>query len=149
MKCGAAFAALALWLLAGSAHAQEPVAFDYRCDAAAAATTPAGLPADGWQRAEDGELPREAGSPCWLRIDVARLAPQILRVMGARQTVEVAMYSRDGRPLAAALHAGPREQVGQIIIDEFCGVRSLSRQFGSCGGHGRLTVGYRLGDDRE
>ncbi len=59
-----------LSVLVGSVHAQEPVPFDYRCDAAAAATTPAGLPADGWQRAEGGVLPRAAGSPCWLRIDV-------------------------------------------------------------------------------
>ena len=78
MKRSVALVALALWALVGSAHAQEPVPFDYRCDAAAAATTPAALPADGWQRAEDGELPRAAGSPCWLRIDVARFAPRIL-----------------------------------------------------------------------
>ena len=111
MKCGAAFAALALWALAQCAHAQEPVAFDYRCDAAAAAATPAALPADGWQRAEDGELPRAAGSPCWLRIDVAPFAPRILRATSGWQTMEVAVYSRDGRPLAAARHAGPREEV--------------------------------------
>jgi signal transduction histidine kinase/ActR/RegA family two-component response regulator len=107
----AALAALALWVLVGSVHAQEPVAFDYRCDAAAAATTPAGLPADGWQRAADGVLPRAAGSPCWLRIDVARFAPRIVRVTASRQTVEAAVFSRDGRPLATALHAGLGEQV--------------------------------------
>ena len=86
MKRSAALAALALWLLVGSAHAQEPVPFDYRCDAAAAATTPAALPADGWQRAEDGLLPRAAGSPCWLRIDVAPFAPRILGAVSPRQT---------------------------------------------------------------
>ena len=86
---------------------QEPVPFDYRCGAAAAATTPAALPADGWQRAEDGELPRAAGRPCWLRIDVARFAPRILSVLGSRHTMEVAVYSHDGRRLAAASHAGP------------------------------------------
>ena len=110
MKRSSALAALALWLLVGSAHAQEPVPFDYRCGAAAAATTPAALPADGWQRAEDGELPRAAVRPCWLRIDFARFAPRILSVLGSR-TMEVAVYSHDGRRLAAALHAGPSEQV--------------------------------------
>ena len=47
-----AFVSLSLWALAQYAHAQEPLPFDYRCDAAAA-TTPAGLPSDGWQRASD------------------------------------------------------------------------------------------------
>jgi len=109
---GSALAALALWVLVGSARAQEPVAFDYRCDATAAATTPAGLPADGWQRAEDGRLPRVAGSPCWLRIDVARLAPRVLS-MGpfSQKPMEVAVFSSDGRPLASASRAGPRDQV--------------------------------------
>ena len=111
MKRCAALLALALWALAQCAHAQEPVPFDYRCDAAAAATTPAALPADGWQRAADGLLPRAAGSPCWLRIDVARFAPRILQATSARQTMEVAVYARDGRPLAAARHAGPPEHV--------------------------------------
>ncbi len=112
MKRSAALVALALWLLVGSAHAQEPVPFDYRCDAAAAATTPAALPADGWQRAEDGELPRAAGSPCWLRIDVARFAPRILGVgRFSQKNMEVAVFSRDGRPLASASRAGSRDQV--------------------------------------
>ena len=111
MKGGVAIASLVLWALAQCAHAQEAIPFDYRCDAAAAATTPAGLPADGWQRAEDGELARAAGSPCWLRIDVARFAPRILKATSARQTVEVAVYSHDGRLLAAGSHAGPREHV--------------------------------------
>ncbi|MEO5771583.1 MAG: ATP-binding protein [Burkholderiaceae bacterium] len=111
MKRVAALAALALWALVGSVRAQQPVAFDYRCDAAAAAATPEALPADGWQRAEDGLLPRMAGSPCWLRIDVARLAPRILSATSATQTMEVAVYALDGRLLASALHAGPREQV--------------------------------------
>ncbi len=96
----------------GSAHAQAPVPFDYRCDAAAAATTPAALPADGWQRAEDGVLPRAAGSPCWLRIDVARFAPRTLSVGRISQkNMEVAVFSRDGRSLASARYAGPRNQV--------------------------------------
>ena len=111
MKCGVALAALVLWALAQCAHAQEPVPFDYRCDAAATATTPAALPADGWQRAEDGELPRAAGRPCWLRIDIARFAPRILSVLGSRHILEVAVYSHDGRPLAVARPASPREQV--------------------------------------
>jgi signal transduction histidine kinase/ActR/RegA family two-component response regulator len=111
VKRGIAFAALFLWLLAGSAHAQEPVPFDYLCGAAAAPATPARLPTDSWQRAEDGELPRAAGDPCWLRVDVARFAPRTLRATSARQTMEVAVYSHDGRPLAAARHAGPRDQV--------------------------------------
>jgi signal transduction histidine kinase len=111
VRRGAAVAALTLWLLMGGVLAQEPVPFDYRCDGAAVATTPAGLPADGWQRAEDGELPRGAGSPCWLRIDVARFAPRILRLTASRKTVEVAVFARDGRSLAAARLAGPSEQV--------------------------------------
>jgi signal transduction histidine kinase/CheY-like chemotaxis protein len=108
-----ALVALALWLLVGSAHAQERVPFDYRCDAAAAATTPAGLSADGWQRAEDGRLPRAAGSPCWLRVDVARFTPRVLSVgrFTARNFAEVAVFSRDGQPLAFARRAGPRDQV--------------------------------------
>ena len=112
MKRRAALVALALWVLVGSAHAQEqPVPFDYRCDAAAAAATPAALPADGWQRAEDGLLPRAAGSPCWLRIDVARLAPRILAAAGRRQNMDIAVFSRDGRPLASARESGARDQV--------------------------------------
>ena len=113
MKRGAALAALALWALAQCAHAQAPVPFDYRCDAAAAAaTTPAALPADGWQRAEDGVLPRAAGSPCWLRIDIAPLAPRVLSVgPDFQKPMEVAVFSRDGRPLASASRAGVRHQV--------------------------------------
>lgn len=111
MKWVAALAAVALSVLVGSARSQEPVPFDYRCDAAAAATMPAALPADGWQRANDGQLPGAFGNPCWLRIDVARFSPRILRATSARQTMEIAMYSHDGRPLAAARHAGPPEQV--------------------------------------
>jgi signal transduction histidine kinase/ActR/RegA family two-component response regulator len=112
VKLGAALAALALWLLAGSAHAQAPVPFDYRCDAAAVAATPAALPADGWQRAEDGVLPRAAGSPCWLRVDIAPLAPRVLSVApDFQKPMEVAVFSRDGRPLASASRAGVRHQV--------------------------------------
>src|SRR5207344_588598 len=102
----------ALWLMVGSAHAQEPVPFDYRCDAAAAAATPAALPADGWKRAEDGLLPLAAGSPCWLRIDVARLAPRVLAVgRFSQKDMEVAVFSRDGRPLASARYTGKRDRV--------------------------------------
>ena len=112
VRHGAALLALALWLLGASAHAQERVPFDYRCDAAAAATTPAALPADGWQRAEDGLLPRAAGSPCWLRIDVAPFAPRVLGVgRYAQKSMEVAVFSRDGRPLASGRYAGPRDRV--------------------------------------
>ncbi len=106
-----AIAALALALVAGPVRAQQPVPFDYRCDAAAAATTPGALPADGWQRAEDGVLSRAAGSPCWLRIDVARLAPRTLRASSAGYSMEVAVFTHDGRPLAAARLVGPRQQV--------------------------------------
>ncbi len=56
MRRSVALAILALWVLVGSAHAQEPVPFDYRCDAAAAATTPAALPADGWYRVATAAL---------------------------------------------------------------------------------------------
>jgi signal transduction histidine kinase/ActR/RegA family two-component response regulator len=116
----AALAALALWLLAACAHAQEPVPFDYRCDAAAAPTTPAALPADGWQRAEDGVLPRAAGSPCWLRIDIAPLAPRVLSAApDFLKPMEVAVFSRDGRPLASASRAGVRHQVIVGLPDTF------------------------------
>jgi signal transduction histidine kinase/ActR/RegA family two-component response regulator len=113
MRRSVVLLSLVLWaLLAGSVHAQEPVAFDYRCDATATATTPAALPADGWQRAEDGVLPRAAGSLCWLRIDIAPLAPRVLSVGPDFQTpMAVAVFSRDGRPLATASRAGVRHQV--------------------------------------
>jgi len=112
MRYGAALLALALWLLGANAHAQERVPFDYRCDAAAAATTPLALPADGWQRAENGLLPLAAGSPCWLRIDVASLAPRVLGVgRYSQKSMEVAVFSRDGRPLASGRYAGPRDRV--------------------------------------
>ena len=113
MNCRAALVALALWgCWWGSAHAQQPVAFDYRCDAAAAVATPEALPADGWQGAEKGLLPRAAGGPCWLRIDVAGLAPRVLSVGPfSQQNMEVAVFSRDGRRLASARRAGPRDQV--------------------------------------
>ena len=108
-----ALAALMLLLLGvGSAHAQVRVPFDYRCDAAATATQPAALPADGWQRAEDGLLPRAAGSPCWLRIDLAPFTPRTLSVGSfSQKNMEVAAFSRDGRPLASASRAGSRYQV--------------------------------------
>jgi signal transduction histidine kinase/ActR/RegA family two-component response regulator len=114
MKHILALAALALvaWLTPLSpAHAQQPVPFDYRCDAAATATTLDRLPVEGWQRAEDGKLPRGAGSPCWLRVDVARLAPRTLSASSAGYAVEVAVFTHDGRPLGTARLAGPREQV--------------------------------------
>jgi signal transduction histidine kinase/ActR/RegA family two-component response regulator len=122
VKPGKVLAALALWAIAQCAHAQAPMPFDYRCDAATA--TPAALPTDGWQRAEDGVLPRAAGSQCWLRIDVARFAPRVLGAVSSRQDMEVAVYSHDGRPLAAARGAGPRDQVivGPV---EFGGQRML------------------------
>jgi signal transduction histidine kinase/ActR/RegA family two-component response regulator len=111
--CCAALAVVVLCGVAGTAQAQESVAFDYRCDAAAAATaTPDALPDDGWQRADDGVLPGAAGSPCWLRIDVARLAPRTLSVGPYyQQNMEVRVFSRDGRPLASARRDGPRDQV--------------------------------------
>jgi signal transduction histidine kinase/ActR/RegA family two-component response regulator len=104
--------AAALWAVAGRADAQQPVSFDYRCDAAAATATPDALPADGWQRAEDGVLPGDAGSPCWLRVDVARFAPRTLSVGPYyQQNMDVSVFSRDGRPLASARRDGPRDQV--------------------------------------
>ena len=108
----AMLAVVALWALSGSAHAQQRVAFDYRCDAAAAVATPDALPADGWQRDDDGVLPRAAGSPCWLRVDVARLAPRTLSVGPFFQrSMEVTVFSRDGRLLASARRDGSRDQV--------------------------------------
>ncbi len=111
MRC-AALAMVVLWAVAGSVHAQQPVVFDYRCDGAAAAATPDALPVDGWQRADDGVLPRAAGSPCWLRVDIARLAPRTLSIGPYfQQGLEVTVFSRDGRPLASAHLDGPRDQV--------------------------------------
>jgi len=70
---GSALAALALWVLVGSARAQEPwpstTAATHGCRDDTRRPACRRL-----QRAEDGLLPRVAGSPCWLRIDVARLA---------------------------------------------------------------------------
>ena len=125
MKWVAALAAVVLSVLVGSAHAQEPIPFDYRCDAAAATATPAALPADGWQRSEKGVLPRAAGSPCWLRIDIARLAPRTLSVGPFWQKpMEVAVFSRDGRRLASAQRAGPRDQV---VVGNDSGFQQFSR----------------------
>ena len=67
--------ALALWVCGGSAHAQEPVPFDYAADAAAAATPAALLATAG--SAPRTARPGTAGSPRWLRIDVAPFAPRI------------------------------------------------------------------------
>jgi len=124
VKLSVALVALALWVLGASAHAQEPVPFDYRCDAAAAAATPAALPADGWRRAESGVLPLAAGSPCWLRIDVARFAPRILGVgRFSQKDMEVAVFSRDGRLLASGRYAGPRDQV--IVGSDESGISQM------------------------
>ena len=124
MKLGIALVALALWLLGASVQAREPVPFDYRCDAAAVATTPAALPADGWHRAEDGVLPVAAGSPCWLRIDVAPFAPRVLGVgRYSQKALEVAVFSRDGRPLASARYVGPRDQV--IVGSDESGISQI------------------------
>jgi signal transduction histidine kinase/ActR/RegA family two-component response regulator len=87
----------------------EPVAFDYRCGDAA--PTPAALPADGWQRTGNGLLPAMAENTCWLRVDIAAFAPRVLRVLGASFKKDIAVYSRDGRPLAAARDFGDRQQV--------------------------------------
>ena len=54
-------------------------------------------PADGWQRAEDGVLPRAAGSPCWLRIDASRLAPRVLEIGGAAGRKDVAVFDAAGQ----------------------------------------------------
>jgi signal transduction histidine kinase/ActR/RegA family two-component response regulator len=112
VKLGVALAASAFWSLAASAQAQEPVPFDYRCDAAAAAMTPAALPADGWQRAVDRVLPRAAGNPCWLRVDLAHIGQRTLALGPyAQKDMDVAVFSRDARPLASGRYAGPRQQV--------------------------------------
>jgi signal transduction histidine kinase/ActR/RegA family two-component response regulator len=126
MKWRAALAVLALCLFASSAHAQERVPFDYLCDAAAAATTPAGLPVNGWQRAADGVLPRAAGSPCWLRIDVARFAPRTLGVgRYSQKDMKVDVFSRDGRPLASALRSTRAREQALVGIDNASGFSKL------------------------
>jgi signal transduction histidine kinase/ActR/RegA family two-component response regulator len=102
-------AAAGLAVLSASAHAQQPVAFDYRCSADAP-TTPVDLGAGDWQRADDGRLPRQDGQTCWLRIDLARFAPQVLRLRGDRYAKDVVVFAQDGRRLAAARDFGPREQ---------------------------------------
>ncbi len=94
---------------AGSAYAQQRVSFDYLCGPTVAAATPSGLPTTGWQRADDGQLLPAAGNPCWLRVDVARFMPQVLAVYGPRDT-DLVVYAADGKQLAAASYAVPRDR---------------------------------------
>jgi len=62
-------AALVL-LVAGAAAQAAPLAFDYRCDAAAAAAmVPAALPDEGWRNASEEEIALDGhATPCWLRV---------------------------------------------------------------------------------
>ena len=99
-----ALLALALTSLARAQPAG--VAFDYRCVDAAA---PAELPAGGWQSAVAGNLPPST-RPCWLRIDLAALAPRVLQIIGSRYDKDVAVFSPDGRVLATARDFGPRDR---------------------------------------
>jgi hypothetical protein len=112
VKRSAALAALALWLLVGSAHAQEPVPFDYRCDAAAAAaTTPAALPEEGWRKASAEVIPLASHAPpCWLRVASASLAGRTLRIKPANTPMAVTVYSQTGQVLASVRPGGAREQ---------------------------------------
>ena len=110
MVCRSAWLWLAL--LAASSWATAagpaPVPFDYRCgtDVAQAHTAPA----DGWTAARDGHLPGAAGNPCWLRIDVSKLAPRILKMSGPYNSKSVSVFDAAGTPLAVANDAGPRSQ---------------------------------------
>ena len=98
----------ALLALAGLAQAQTvPIAFDARCDEAA--TTPAALPEGAWRAVATGDLP-SSKSPCWLRIDLATLAPRVLQIRGSLYDKDVAVFSRDGRPLASGRDFGPRDR---------------------------------------
>jgi len=94
-------------LLCAAAQAQ-PVPFDYACDAEAPAQT---LPPEqGWQHAADGRLPH-GNAACWLRVDIAALAPRVLRIRGDRGVREIDVFTRDGRPLAALRAGGRRDHV--------------------------------------
>ena len=111
MKRSAALVALALWLVVGSAHAQVPFPFDYRCDtAAAAATAPAALPEEGWRKASDEEIALASHAPpCWLRVAPASLAGRTLRIRPATP-MAVTVYSQTGQVLASVRPSGEREQ---------------------------------------
>ena len=112
VKRSAALAALALWLLVGSAHAQAPFPFDYRCDAAAAAATaPAALPEEGWRKASEEVIPLASHAPpCWLRVAPASLAGRTLRIKPANTPMAVTVYSQTGQVLASVRPGGAREQ---------------------------------------
>ncbi len=84
----------------------EPLAVDYRCGGEIVLAD--GAPADGWAHAAGGRLPARAGTPCWVRIDVSRLAPRVLEVGGADGYEGVALYDAHGEALAKVHDFGAR-----------------------------------------
>ncbi|MEO7761936.1 MAG: ATP-binding protein [Casimicrobiaceae bacterium] len=116
-RLGYSVCLLLLWLgphaYAQGQSAAEPQAlpFTYRCGAEL--TFEQALIAEGWTAARGGLLPREAGNPCWLRIDVAHLAPRVLSMRGAGGEKAVTLYDSRGGKLAAARDLGVR---GDAIV---------------------------------
>jgi signal transduction histidine kinase/ActR/RegA family two-component response regulator len=103
-------AALAL-LVPGATVQAAAVPFEYRCDAAAAAASvPAALPAEGWQKASEEEIPLASHAPpCWLRVAPAAFAGRTLRLRPGN-TPAVTVYSQTGQVLASVRPGGEREQ---------------------------------------
>ena len=103
-------AALAL-LVPGAAAQAAVLDFEYRCDAAAAAATvPAALPADGWQKGSEDDIPLPLLAPCWLRVTPAALAGRTLRIKPANTPMAITVYSKTGQVLASVRPGGAREQ---------------------------------------
>ena len=104
-------AALTL-LVTGAAAQAAAMAFEYRCDAAAAAATvPAELPEEGWRKASEEAIPLASHAPpCWLRVASASLAGRTLRIKPANTLMAVAVYSQTGQVLASVQPGGLREQ---------------------------------------
>ena len=97
-----------LGLVAAKAHA-EPLPFD--CRRGEEMSPAGGAPAEGWAHAADGDLPGKAGNPCWLRIDMSRLAPKVLSIKGGAGRKAVRLFDANGGPLADARGLGARHQV--------------------------------------
>ena len=104
-------AALALLMPSAAAQAAA-MAFEYRCDAAAAAATvPAALPEEGWLKASEEQVPLASHTPpCWLRVAPAALAGRTLRFRPANTLTTITVYSQTGQAIASVRPGGEREQ---------------------------------------
>ena len=111
----ARFFALLFGLATFVAHA-EPLAIDFACGDSLAATAP---PASGWTRSGDGRLPRSAGNPCWLRIDLATLSGSVPSIVGAGGHKAATVFDADGRSLADGQDIGDRHDVVVGSADGF------------------------------